>query len=38
MVLSSLIRFVVKMAQKDMDARRVMDLLTKPLERSGYRV
>jgi len=35
-VLSSLIRFVVKMAHKDMDARKIMDLLTKPLEKSGY--
>ncbi len=35
-VLSSLIRFVLKMAHKDMDARKIMDLLTKPLERSGY--
>jgi SRSO17 transposase len=35
-VLSSLIRFVVKMAHRDMDARKIMDLLTKPLERSGY--
>ena len=35
-VLSSLIRFVVKMAQRDKDARKIMDLLTKPLERSGY--
>ncbi|MDG7016447.1 MAG: IS701 family transposase [Nitrososphaerota archaeon] len=35
-VLSSLIRFVVKMAHRDMDARKIMDLLTKPLDRSGY--
>jgi SRSO17 transposase len=35
-VLSSLVRFVVKMAHKDMDARKILDLLTKPLERSGY--
>jgi hypothetical protein len=35
-VLSSLIRFVVKMTHRDMDARRIMDLLTKPLDRSGY--
>ena len=35
-VLHSLVRFVVKMAHKDMDARRIIDLLTKPLERSGY--
>jgi SRSO17 transposase len=35
-VLSSLVRFVVKMAHKDMDAKKIMDLLTKPLERSGY--
>ena len=35
-VLSSLIRFVVKMAHKDMDARKIMDLFMKPLERSGY--
>ena len=35
-VLSSLVRLVVKMAHKDMDARKIMDLLTKPLERSGY--
>lgn len=32
-VLSSLVRFVVKMAHRDMDARKIMDLLTKPLER-----
>ncbi len=35
-VLSSLVRFVMKMAHKDMDARKIMELLTKPLERSGY--
>jgi SRSO17 transposase len=35
-VLSSLVRFVVKMAHKDMDARKIMDLFMKPLERSGY--
>ena len=35
-VLSSLIRFVVKMARKDMDARKIMDRLTKPPDRSGY--
>lgn len=35
-VLSSLVRFVVKMAHKDMDARSIMDLLMKPLERTGY--
>jgi SRSO17 transposase len=35
-VLSSLIRFVVKMAHKDMDAKRILQLLTEPLERSGY--
>jgi len=26
----------VKMAHKDMDAKKIMDLLTKPLKRSGY--
>ncbi len=36
-VLSSLVTFVVKMAQKeDMNARRIFELLTRPLERSGY--
>lgn len=35
-VLSSLVRFAVKMAHKDMDAKKIMELLTKPLERSGY--
>ena len=35
-VLSSLVRFVVKMAHKDMDARKIIDLLIQPLERSGY--
>jgi SRSO17 transposase len=35
-VLSSLVRFVLKMAHKDMDARRIMELLTQPLEKSGY--
>ncbi len=35
-VLSSFVRFVVKMAHKDMDARKIIDLLMKPLERSGY--
>ena len=35
-VLGSLVRFVLKMAHKDMDARRIIDLLTRPLERSGY--
>jgi DDE superfamily endonuclease len=35
-VLSSLARFAVKMAHKDMDAKKIMELLTKPLERSGY--
>jgi hypothetical protein len=35
-VLSSPVRFVVKMAHRDMDARKIMKLLTKPLERSGY--
>jgi SRSO17 transposase len=35
-VLSSLVTFVVKMAQKDVNARRIFELLTKPLERSGY--
>jgi hypothetical protein len=24
------------MAHKDMDAKKIMELLTKPLERSGY--
>jgi len=36
-VLSSLVKFVVKMAYKDMDARKIMELLMQPLERSGYR-
>ena len=35
-VLDSLVRFVLKMAHKDMDARRIMELLTQPLEKSGY--
>ena len=35
-VLHSLISLVVKLAQKDMDARKIMELLTEPLERSGY--
>lgn len=35
-VLGSLVRFVLKMAHKDMDARRIMELLTQPLEKSGY--
>jgi SRSO17 transposase len=35
-VLSSLVRFVLKMAHKDLDARKIMDLLTQPLEKSGY--
>ena len=35
-VLCSLVRFVVKMAHKDLDPRRIMDLVTKPLDRSGY--
>ena len=35
-VLDSLVRFVLKMAHKDMDARRIMGLLTQPLEKSGY--
>jgi SRSO17 transposase len=35
-VLGSLIRFVLKMAHRDMDARKIIDLLTRPLERSGY--
>ena len=35
-VLSSLVTFVVKMAQKDLNAKRIFELLTKPLERSGY--
>ena len=35
-VLSSLIRLVVKMSHRGMDTRKIMDLLTKPLERSGY--
>jgi SRSO17 transposase len=35
-VLGSLVRFVLKMAHKDLDARRIIDLLTRPLERSGY--
>ena len=35
-VLSSRAIFVLKMAHRDMDARKIMDLLTKPLERSGY--
>ena len=35
-ILSSLVRFVLKMSHKDMDARRIIDLLTQPLENSGY--
>ena len=35
-VLSSLIRFGGKMAHRDMDTRKIMDLLTKPLDRSVY--
>lgn len=35
-VLSSFVRFVLKMAHKDMDARRIMEILTQPLEKSGY--
>jgi hypothetical protein len=36
-VLHSLITFVVKMAHKeDMNAKRIFELLTRPLERSGY--
>ena len=35
-VLSSLVRFVVKMAHKDMDARKIMELLTQPLEKSNH--
>lgn len=35
-VLGSFVRFVLKMAHKDMDARRIMELLTQPLEKSGY--
>jgi hypothetical protein len=35
-MLSSLVRFVVKMTHRDMDAKKIMDLLTKPLERSAY--
>ena len=35
-VLSSFVRFVVKMAHRDMDAKRILQLLTEPLERSGY--
>ncbi|MGI0080548.1 MAG: IS701 family transposase, partial [Nitrososphaerales archaeon] len=35
-VLGSLVRFVLKMAHRDMDARRIMELLTEPLEKSGY--
>ena len=36
-VLSSLVTFVVKMAHKeDMNAKRIFELLTRPLERSGY--
>ncbi|MDG6905018.1 MAG: IS701 family transposase [Nitrososphaerota archaeon] len=35
-ILSSLARFVLKMAHKDMDARKIIDLLTQPLENSGY--
>ena len=35
-VLSSLVTFVVKMAQKDLNAKRIFELLTRPLERSGY--
>jgi SRSO17 transposase len=35
-VLHSLVSLVVKLVHKDMDARKIMDLLTQPLERSGY--
>ncbi|MGH2638261.1 MAG: hypothetical protein ACRDF4_03095, partial [Rhabdochlamydiaceae bacterium] len=36
-ILSSLVRFVLKMAHnKDMDARKIIELLTQPLEKSGY--
>jgi SRSO17 transposase len=35
-VLSSFVRFVVKMAHRDIDAKRILQLLTEPLERSGY--
>ena len=35
-VLHSLVSLIVKLAHKDLDARRIMDLLTQPLERSGY--
>ncbi|MCL4518033.1 MAG: hypothetical protein M1587_02420 [Thaumarchaeota archaeon] len=35
-VLGSLVRFVLKMAHRDMDARRIIELLTQPLEKSGY--
>lgn len=35
-ILSSLVRFVLKMSHKDMDARKIIDLLTQPLENSGY--
>jgi SRSO17 transposase len=35
-VLRSLVSLVVKLAHKDVDARRIMELLTEPLERSGY--
>ena len=35
-VLSSLIRFGGKIAHRDMDTRKIMDLLTKPLDRSVY--
>ena len=34
-VLSSPIRFVVKMAHRDTDARKIVDILTKLLDRSG---
>lgn len=35
-VLHSLVCLIVKLAHKDMHARKIMDLLTQPLERSGY--
>ncbi len=35
-VLHSLVSLIVKLAHKDVDARRIMELLTEPLERSGY--
>jgi SRSO17 transposase len=35
-LLGSLVRFVLKMAHKDLDAKRIMNLLTRPLEKSKY--